>query len=236
MGLVTELRADIEDCSKLLTSATRPANKTLLEDHLKLLTHRLDKATIDEKKKEEAKSAAATDKKVYTVQIRTYGWDQSDKFVKLYVTVDGITAADKDKVSCSFTVRGVTLTVSDVGGKNYQLVINNLAENISPDTSSFKAKEGTVVLLLAKAQAAQKWPAVTRQEAAAKEKEKKPDASADPGDSMMGLMKKMYDEGDDKMKQMLNKAWYEAQNKKGGGMPGMPGMGDMGDMGGLGDL
>lgn len=38
--------------------------------------------------------------------------------------------------------------------------------------------------------------------------------SSDPNASLMGLMKKMYDEGDDEMKRTLNKAWTESQDKK----------------------
>lgn len=51
------------------------------------------------------------------------------------------------------------------------------------------------------------WKAVTAEEAKLKEKtaqEEKPDAgnSADPTAGIMGLMKKMYDDGDDKTKQV----------------------------------
>ena len=65
------------------------------------------------------------------------------------------------------------------------------------------------------------------------------DPEEDPSSSIMKLMKKMYDEGDDEMKRTLSKSWYEAQNKKGdgyGGMGGMGGMGGLGGMGGMGGL
>ena len=50
--------------------------------------------------------------------------------------------------------------------------------------------------------------------------------SSDPSAGIMGLMKKMYDEGDDDMKRMIKKTWYETQQKQGGpgGMPQMPPM------------
>ena len=61
---------------------------------------------------------------------------------------------------------------------------------------------------------------------------------ADPQASLMNMMKKMYDEGDEETKRSMKKAWFEAQNKKDsaggmGGMPGMPGMEGMGGMGGM---
>lgn len=55
----------------------------------------------------------------------------------------------------------------------------------------------------------------------------------DPSGGIMNLMKKMYDDGDDDMKRMIKKTWYETQQKGGaggGGMPGMPGMPDMSGM------
>lgn len=41
------------------------------------------------------------------------------------------------------------------------------------------------------------------------------DEKADPQESLMGMMKQMYDEGDDEMKRTIRKAWYESQAKKG---------------------
>jgi calcyclin binding protein len=63
------------------------------------------------------------------------------------------------------------------------------------------------------------------------------DPDEDPTSSIMKLMKKMYDEGDDEMKRTLAKSWYEAQHKKGDAMgPGLGGMGGMGGFGGMGDF
>jgi len=40
------------------------------------------------------------------------------------------------------------------------------------------------------------------------------DKDEDPGDSMMKLMKRMYDEGDDEMKRTIAKAWTESREKQ----------------------
>lgn len=47
--------------------------------------------------------------------------------------------------------------------------------------------------------------------------------SSDPSAGIMNLMKKMYDDGDDDMKRMIKKTWYESQQKQaaGGGNPGV---------------
>ncbi len=40
------------------------------------------------------------------------------------------------------------------------------------------------------------------------------DENADPSDSLMNMLKKIYTEGDDEMKRTINKAWSESQEKK----------------------
>lgn len=42
----------------------------------------------------------------------------------------------------------------------------------------------------------------------------KVDDNADPNDSLMTMMKQMYDDGDDEMKRTIAKAWSESRNKQ----------------------
>ena len=39
-----------------------------------------------------------------------------------------------------------------------------------------------------------------------------PEKDADPGSSLMTMMKQMYEEGDDDMKRTIAKAWSESRN------------------------
>ena len=43
------------------------------------------------------------------------------------------------------------------------------------------------------------------------------DKDKDPSESLMDLMKKMYDEGDDEMKRTIAKAWTESREKQAAG-------------------
>ena len=67
-----------------------------------------------------------------------------------------------------------------------------------------------VVIFLCKGSEAEKWLSVTAEEAKIKEKKesKTPGPSADPNESMMGLMKQMYEDGDDNMKRVRNSFIY----------------------------
>ena len=44
------------------------------------------------------------------------------------------------------------------------------------------------------------------------------DDTKDPSEGLMGMLKQMYDDGDDNMKQTLAKAWTESREKKGADM------------------
>ncbi len=59
----------------------------------------------------------------------------------------------------------------------------------------------------------------------------KMDEKADPQESLMSMMKQMYDDGDDEMKRTIRKSWHESQSKK-----RQPGGGGDDDFGGMGDF
>lgn len=40
------------------------------------------------------------------------------------------------------------------------------------------------------------------------------DKDTDPNDSLMSMMKQMYEDGDDEMKRTIAKAWTESREKK----------------------
>ena len=57
------------------------------------------------------------------------------------------------------------------------------------------------------------------------------DEKGDPQESLMTMMKQMYEEGDDEMKRTIRKSWHESQSKK-----KMPGGGDNDFGGGMDDF
>lgn len=176
-------------------------------------------------KTEPAKPKDITNK-IYNVKIRNYSWDQSDKFVKLYISLKNVQSLPKEKIISSFEEKSFNLMVQELDGKNHHLTIANLASKIKIDASYHKVKTDMVVVFLAKAEA-KKWGAVTAEEVQILEARKPKGNSDDPSAGMMDLMKQMYLDGDDKMKQMMNKTWYESQQKTLRGDPGMPGLDDV---------
>jgi len=167
------------------------------------------------------------------VKLTTYAWDQSDKYVKIYVTIPGAEAVPSQNLSVEFTKNSFFLTVHNAAGKNYEMTIKGLLNEIDGKNSSAKQKKDTVLLMLKKVKENTNWDTVTQTEKQAKDKKTpKFDKDSDPQDSLMTMMKQMYDEGDDEMKRTIRKSWHESQAKKGAGAGGdmMGGMG--GGMGG----
>lgn len=74
-------------------------------------------------------------------------WDQTDKFVKFYVTLNKVNSVPAENVKCTFTPKSVELKVSDLDGKDYALKINNLLYPINPETSTWKVKTGMYYLI-----------------------------------------------------------------------------------------
>lgn len=229
MPKIEELEQDIAELRALQAGAQRSrVQQVLLVELRKLETEllrekeRLGSATGGASAIPQAAQPRST---VFTTKITDYAWDQSDKFVKLYVTLSGVHEIPSENVKSVFGTRRLELTVNALAGKNHSLLITNLMNDVLPESSYHKVKTDMVVVFLRKANTAN-WSHITELEKKAKEpKVPKPEVDGgDPSASLMNMMKQMYDEGDDEMKRTIAKAWTEARDKQTGGS----GLGDFG--------
>lgn len=225
--IILQIKLDIEELNKFVEEASRQRTKDVLSLELRRLQTELVKYT-DENKSSEVKpsqSLPVTSNKCYDVKLNNYAWDQSDKFIKIYITLKNVQSLPKEAVYCNFTERSIDLHVMGLDNRNYQLPINNLCEEIDSEKSYTKVKTDMIIVFLAK-QSPKNWSHVTGVEK--KIKESKTPAvpevgdNSDPSSSLMSLMKKFYDEGDDDMKRTIAKAWTESQDKRTPGMPSIP--------------
>ncbi|GFY51946.1 calcyclin-binding protein [Trichonephila inaurata madagascariensis] len=150
-----------------------------------------------------------------TTKLYNYGWDQSDKYLKIYLTMNGIQNFPADSVNANFEAKSIEICILDEGKKiNYVLTVHNLLHPIIAAESYFKVKTDMVVVFLKKTSPVN-WQCVTEVEKKSKEaKTPRFDKEEDAGASLMSLMKQMYDDGDDEMKRTIAKAWTEARDKK----------------------
>lgn len=155
---ILQLKLDIEELNKLLGLATRQRSKDIITQELQKLQIELANATAVK-----PRSTQNTGPKVYDVKLNNYCWDQSNKFVKLYITLNNVQNLPKESVACQFTNRSLDLRVFNLENRNYQLPINNLCEEIDPEQSYVKVKTDMIVVFLAK-KSQTNWSHVTNVE------------------------------------------------------------------------
>ncbi|XP_015435900.1 PREDICTED: calcyclin-binding protein [Dufourea novaeangliae] len=214
-----EIKLDIDELTNLLQQANRKRIKDVINLEIIKLQTDLDKL-LEQQKNTSTKPHSATSnssQKCYEVKLTNYGWEQTNTTVKLYVTLENVRQLPKEAVVCNFTEKSLDLRVLGLENRNYSLTINNLCEQIDVSKSNVKVKTDTVIVSLAK-KVPKQWSHVTGVEKRIKESKASsiPDVAedGDPGASIMNLMKKMYQEGNDEMKQTIAKAWTESQEKK----------------------
>ena len=74
-------------------------------------------------------------------QLKDYSWDQSDKFVKVYLTnLPGLAALNKENIQLEFTDQSLSVRVEDLGGKDLSFAIKQTAYPIDPASRYQKKK------------------------------------------------------------------------------------------------
>ncbi|XP_026867156.2 calcyclin-binding protein [Electrophorus electricus] len=213
---IAGLESDLKEVARLLATCERSRVKDALSQEQKRLETELAQRRLqrEQRAKKDSGDKADAALKGYTVKINNYGWDQSETFIKIYITLKGVHKIPAENVEAKFTERSFSVLVKDLDGKNHQMTVNNLLCPIVVEDSSRKVKTD-MVLVMCKKKTAKKWECLTQVEKQTKEKDKPSfDENADPGEGLMSMLKKIYSEGDDDMKRTINKAWAESQEKK----------------------
>lgn len=206
---IAGLEADLQEVTRLLELCGSSRVREVLSQE----KQKIEKELRQKQSRREAGERPDTAVKGYTVKINNYGWDQSDTFVKIYITLKGVHKIPEN-VEVNFTERSFSVLVKDLDGKNHQMTINNLLCPIAVEESSKKVKTD-MVIVMCKKKNVKKWDCLTEVEKKTKDKDKSSyDENADPGEGLMNMLKKIYSEGDDEMKRTINKAWTESQEKK----------------------
>ncbi|XP_034039260.1 calcyclin-binding protein [Thalassophryne amazonica] len=212
---INQLEADLQELGSLLEKAQRTrVQEVLRQEQKKVETEIAAKLRQkDQQTRKEADPAAAS-KPTYSVKITNYAWDQSEKFIKIYLTLKDVQKIPAENVEVTFTEGSFSVLVKDLSGKNHQMTVLNLLYPID-EKESYKKIKTDMVLVMCKKQTTKKWDCLTKVEKQSKEKDKPSmDENADPSEGLMNMLKKIYAEGDDEMKRTINKAWTESQEKK----------------------
>lgn len=125
--------------------------KKRIETEITNLREQLAKSDASKPTSAFANSTSAQPKR-YESEITSFAWDQSDKFVKFFVALDGVRPDDDAKVTVKFTANSIRLSVADVQNKDYKFEVNNLLQNIDVDKSYRKVKTNSIAIYAKKSQ------------------------------------------------------------------------------------
>jgi calcyclin binding protein len=148
----------------------------------------------------------------------------------LYLDIPNVGSISKENIGCHFTKSSFDLIVNDLHGKNYRLLKDNLDKDIDPEKSKYLVKKNKITIKLAKVKAEygsyDSWQNLSSK----KSKKSKEKMKTNPSDSIMDMMKDMYDSGDDNMRKVIGETMLKQRNGELGknqDMPSYPGMDNM---------
>merc|ERR1712007_83400 len=91
------------------------------------------------------------------------------------------------------------------------MIKTNLDKDIVPAESSVRVKKNHVLITMQKIKGEYGYDSWTDLCAKGKRKPANSQKSENPQDSIMGMMKDLYEDGDDNMKKIIGEAMYKAQ-------------------------
>lgn len=207
---------DIAEAEKLLSQATRPRVKTLLEGVVRDLKIQKDTLPVE--------STPSQPLKVTKTYIDTFncGFDQEDGKVLLFWELPEVGTVPKNQINAVFKSDSVVVTVEGLKGKNHRLSVGPLFHDIKREECTYKVGKNRILITLIPVNRGQRWDGLKRvEDRFAKSMKKDKVDTEDPGKGLMDLMKNMYENGDDEMKRTIAKAWTESREQQAKGqMPG----------------
>ena len=228
---------DIEELEKLINIALRPNIKRQLEEYKNNLSNLLKeekkKIELENKKAEESKKDKKEENKEKNTEIdesklnasfttiSKYAFDTSNnKFVKLYLTdgFDGIKTFSASNIKSKFTKTTFDVCILNWKGRNYRFSCFNLSKEINPNDSYVKQTNSGLIVYLAKANTSDFWDSLEKKKGmfGNKDEDGAPalDKNKDPNQSLMEMMRDMYQNGDPEMKRMIAEAWTKSRDEQ----------------------
>ncbi|XP_043658056.1 calcyclin-binding protein [Drosophila teissieri] len=227
-----QLKSDVAELAAFLQQAKGARVKGVLTTAKAEAEREIVNLEMKAKIAAERQAAGPNDAKRYLHELTDYGWDQSAKFVKLFITLNGVQGCTEENVTVTYTPNSLQLHVQDLQGKDFGLTVNNLLHSINVEKSYRKIKTDMVAIYLKKVKEDENWDVLTAIQKRLKQKQDS-ELSKDgenPESALVNIMKKMYNDGDSKTKQMIAKAWTESQDKAKFGKETGGGLDSFGDL------
>lgn len=223
--LVSSLTTDCAELRGILEKATRPNVQKELQRVLTKLEAELSQAQKAFAKTADTVVPAApvttpTSQPVVIkpsgrwVEITTFALDlggNSNSTVTVDIRLKGVETLPAENVTCDFTEASFDLKVMGLDGQDYRFLRTNLEKDIVPAESSVKVKKNHVIVELKKVKGEYGYDFWSDLCAKGKRKPSAAKKDANPQDSIMSLMKDLYEDGDDNMRKIIGEAMTKAR-------------------------
>ena len=201
----------LADLKSLLSQAKRPTSRALLEGAI-AKQHAAAAASAPLARQLVAPAPAFS-------LISRYAWDQSKKFVKVYVTIPGVEEVPDERVRFD-VANGTSLTLEVLGlpppaaPPNARLSLRALHSPVLAEQCSWTRKADSMVLVkLRKAVDGDEWGSLD-DSAVQQAKKKAKDLEDNKGKSTAELLGQMYANADEEGKASLTAAWEAGRSKR----------------------
>ena len=160
------------------------------------------------------------------IPIDDYAWDQdgySSPTITIYIDLPGVGAV-KQNCHVEFKKISFEFQVTDLNGKNYKLVKDNLEKDIIPEQSKMIVKANRVILKLQKVKGEYSYEHWTNLTAKKPRDATSDSKKKDPMGGIMDMMKDMYEDGDENMKKIIGEAMLKSQRGEKSAAPSLDGL------------
>ena len=153
---------------------------------------------------------------ILLVPIAKYAWDQSEKFVSIYVDFPGVGSFSGECVSSDFVEHGFKVSVKPPSaGSVHQIAVSNLNQSTTPEKCKVVVKADRFVIKLKKSEVGLEWDALDDSDRKRKEARDKRVQHGDlKGASTMQLIQDMYENADEEGKRSLAEAMAKGEKKR----------------------
>jgi calcyclin binding protein len=201
---------DLRELKKILSHGTTPYVEKILKNEIKKVEEKISQQSQPEPASEQKSKESLPAIKFQPIE--SYAFSNEENEAKIIIrNIENLT---ESKIVFDPQPHSFAIAVMRNDLPNLKLTVEPLFKKIIPKESKYIARNKTLTVILKKSKK-QTWTKLKKSSLDKKkdENEKKLEKE-DPNASLMNLMKKMYDEGDDEMKRTISKAMWEAQNKK----------------------
>lgn len=154
-----QLNVDLKELDNVILQLKREQNidrlarvRKELSDEIATAKKEVERVKNEKASKSNADIAGSVATKRFEFELTNYAWDQSDKFVKIFLALDGVQNAAEENVIVEFTDKSITLSVIGVENKDYKFAVNNLLHAIDVGTSYRKVKTNAIAIYAKKAE------------------------------------------------------------------------------------